>query len=113
MAATCVYCHGRKGKRSCPALNGLICSTIQGDRKSTRLNSSHGYISYAVFCLKKKKYKTIVDTMRHSASAILRENEPRHNRSAVYRKSSPGASTITMPLTPKTCGTSTLHAHII
>src|SRR2546429_3456105 len=31
------------------------------DRKSTRLNSSHGYISYAVFCLKKKKdpYKPI------------------------------------------------------
>src|SRR2546422_4334918 len=27
----------------------------QTDRKSTRLNSSHGYISYAVFCLKKKK----------------------------------------------------------
>ena len=29
------------------------------DRKSTRLNSSHGYISYAVFCLKKKKKKNI------------------------------------------------------
>src|SRR2546422_7811564 len=29
-----------------------------GDRKSTRLNSSHGYISYAVFCLKKKKTQT-------------------------------------------------------
>src|SRR2546429_6957491 len=28
---------------------------IGTDRKSTRLNSSHGYISYAVFCLKKKK----------------------------------------------------------
>src|SRR2546422_3785316 len=28
------------------------------DRKSTRLNSSHGYISYAVFCLKKKKKQT-------------------------------------------------------
>src|SRR2546422_6282314 len=28
---------------------------IGRDRKSTRLNSSHGYISYAVFCLKKKK----------------------------------------------------------
>src|SRR2546429_1129458 len=28
---------------------------LHGDRKSTRLNSSHGYISYAVFCLKKKK----------------------------------------------------------
>src|SRR2546422_4768277 len=29
-----------------------------GDRKSTRLNSSHGYNSYAVFCLKKKKKNT-------------------------------------------------------
>src|SRR2546430_17121117 len=29
--------------------------TIEGDRKSTRLNSSHSQISYAVFCLKKKK----------------------------------------------------------
>src|SRR2546422_2780379 len=28
---------------------------LDADRKSTRLNSSHGYISYAVFCLKKKK----------------------------------------------------------
>src|SRR3989449_4891707 len=28
---------------------------LPGDRKSTRLNSSHGYISYAVFCLKKKQ----------------------------------------------------------
>src|SRR2546422_7699502 len=32
----------------------------QGDRKSTRLNSSHGYISYAVFCLKKKKKKEYI-----------------------------------------------------
>src|SRR2546422_2874999 len=31
--------------------------TLEEDRKSTRLNSSHGYISYAVFCLKKKKEK--------------------------------------------------------
>src|SRR2546429_1225573 len=32
---------------------GSISATVR-DRKSTRLNSSHGYISYAVFCLKKK-----------------------------------------------------------
>src|SRR5256884_5314433 len=32
--------------------------TPSTDRKSTRLNSSHGYISYAVFCLKKKKNHT-------------------------------------------------------
>src|SRR2546429_7135170 len=34
-------------------LPGLLASLV--DRKSTRLNSSHGYISYAVFCLKKNK----------------------------------------------------------
>src|SRR5687768_17996500 len=34
-----------------------ICRAGGEDRKSTRLNSSHGYISYAVFCLKKKKKK--------------------------------------------------------
>src|SRR2546429_4719665 len=32
----------------------LEAIVTKGDRKSTRLNSSHGYISYAVFCLKKK-----------------------------------------------------------
>src|SRR2546422_2310204 len=37
------------------------------DRKSTRLNSSHGYISYAVFCLKKKKKKAKENTAHHSA----------------------------------------------
>src|SRR2546422_2452332 len=35
-----------------------------GDRKSTRLNSSHGYISYAVFCLKKKKEADGADAQR-------------------------------------------------
>src|SRR5256884_6426217 len=35
-------------------LNYRGAVTIERDRKSTRLNSSHGYISYAVFCLKKK-----------------------------------------------------------
>src|SRR2546422_3079018 len=34
---------------------GTIGGNLALDRKSTRLNSSHGYISYAVFCLKKKK----------------------------------------------------------
>src|SRR2546422_7155536 len=38
------------------------------DRKSTRLNSSHGYISYAVFCLKKKK-----KTISHLRSQRMRE----------------------------------------
>src|SRR2546422_8278689 len=40
--------HGRQARGEADAVR---------DRKSTRLNSSHGYISYAVFCLKKKKKK--------------------------------------------------------
>src|SRR5256884_6683776 len=35
-----------------------IAGKAPEDRKSTRLNSSHGYISYAVFCLKNKKHDT-------------------------------------------------------
>src|SRR2546422_5294007 len=38
-----------------PRMVAFVLVTV--DRKSTRLNSSHGYISYAVFCLKKKKKK--------------------------------------------------------
>src|SRR3989449_7106426 len=40
-----------------------------GDRKSTRLNSSHGYISYAVFCLKKKKRTRPTASTRSPASS--------------------------------------------
>src|SRR3712207_8841318 len=43
-----------------------------GDRKSTRLNSSHANISYAVFCLKKKKTdKTILAFLRPSSPSVL------------------------------------------
>src|SRR2546426_2129865 len=42
---------------------------IQSDRKSTRLNSSHLVISYAVFCLKKKKNK-----QKNSEVQIIKEN---------------------------------------
>src|SRR2546422_1877098 len=44
------------------------------DRKSTRLNSSHGYISYAVFCLKKKK------TERET---VHRRRRPNHSMSLI------------------------------
>src|SRR2546429_4255827 len=43
-----------------PSLKGVLLFVMQMlDRKSTRLNSSHGYISYAVFCLKKKKQEFV------------------------------------------------------
>src|SRR3989449_6079107 len=38
----------------CLSTRGVAHESNARDRKSTRLNSSHGYISYAVFCLKKK-----------------------------------------------------------
>src|SRR2546422_6413189 len=38
---------------------------VEIDRKSTRLNSSHGYISYAVFCLKKKKKQDMQHILDH------------------------------------------------
>src|SRR2546422_2639046 len=43
----------------------------QLDRKSTRLNSSHGYISYAVFCLKKKKKSNIPHTYMHMTYHLI------------------------------------------
>src|SRR5947209_14960319 len=66
-------CESRESRRSAPArlrsaarARGCTCLSRAGrdltddeDRKSTRLNSSHANISYAVFCLKKKKKREI------------------------------------------------------
>src|SRR5256886_15403293 len=41
-----------------PRVSSAVRSARYRDRKSTRLNSSHSQISYAVFCLKKKKHKS-------------------------------------------------------
>src|SRR5438128_9102628 len=51
----------------------VLASVGEGpeDRKSTRLNSSHGSISYAVFCLKKKKNKKINKINEHSQDTKL------------------------------------------
>src|SRR2546422_4040611 len=48
----------RRSEESSRAVVENASYGIYRDRKSTRLNSSHGYISYAVFCLKKKKQTT-------------------------------------------------------
>src|SRR5699024_12591209 len=48
----------RRGGRGVPVVPAL-------DRKSTRLNSSHVSISYAVFCLKKKKNESVSNTSQH------------------------------------------------
>src|SRR2546429_7565223 len=51
-----IYAHARpEPEPPCRDDHALHLALDRQDRKSTRLNSSHGYISYAVFCLKKKK----------------------------------------------------------
>src|SRR2546421_1302961 len=60
------------GTRPLPSLRGtsrsdtIACSAVERDRKSTRLNSSHDQISYAVFCLKKKKKNEVYNEKRHA-----------------------------------------------
>src|SRR2546428_7003669 len=59
----------RLGRMVCPVLHIFLREPLDSgrlekdiDRKSTRLNSSHDQISYAVFCLKKKKSTTLSPT---------------------------------------------------
>src|SRR2546422_6811961 len=65
-ATICMVTHdpryARFADRSIHLFDGRIVE--ERDRKSTRLNSSHGYISYAVFCLKKKKKKNTIIILR-------------------------------------------------
>src|SRR2546422_8520634 len=53
---TSVFSRSFSSRRFCSSTSRKLgpSSRSRRDRKSTRLNSSHGYISYAVFCLKKK-----------------------------------------------------------
>src|SRR2546429_4289241 len=60
---------GRWAERADVSVGDLDGATLGVDRKSTRLNSSHGYISYAVFCLKKKKKNYCKEHSRVTASS--------------------------------------------
>src|SRR5687768_18098593 len=57
-----------RGRRD--GTEGGIGHSAREDRKSTRLNSSHGYISYAVFCLKKKKQEQDKDTQETTTTVL-------------------------------------------
>src|SRR5258707_10677169 len=56
-----------------PARSTSAHSSPRTDRKSTRLNSSHANISYAVFCLKKKKKRLRLHT-RHNSGDFKRQS---------------------------------------
>src|SRR2546427_2831961 len=65
--------HGLAGEQHHPAAHPRL------DRKSTRLNSSHSQISYAVFCLKKKMIKHHVPKALGTGCDAVCPSEPRHH----------------------------------
>src|SRR5205809_3994928 len=72
----------------------------QKDRKSTRLNSSHGYISYAAFCWKKKKSPSRPTAGRHSAPRPTCRHSPPRRRS---RPRLPRPTVPSPPVIPPRC----------
>src|SRR2546429_1805646 len=70
---SCLVCGRKSGQQRLNALRPLHNpqNDFGGDRKSTRLNSSHGYISYAVFCLKKKKKNPVEDVLTGVAKRTI------------------------------------------
>src|SRR2546421_8562152 len=64
---------GTSGRLRVWLADGMLSGSPAGtpDRKSTRLNSSHDQISYAVFCFKKKKKKQRIDHNFYSAQYML------------------------------------------
>src|SRR2546422_7267088 len=59
---------------------GALSFRVTTDRKSTRLNSSHGYISYAVFCLKKKKKKQHRQLISERLRTLIRVCNHKHTK---------------------------------
>src|SRR3989440_1200093 len=98
----------------CSAAFGTHLSdqAVREDRKSTRLNSSHDQISYAVFCLKKKKANPTstpglkISTFSHTAHARHKENVP--GRSGRLSQLAPITFTVRVSL-PPTLNRSTTH----
>src|SRR5574341_2323248 len=70
-SATCDQARCSRLRASSAATSG----TMLQDRKSTRLNSGHQLISYAVFCLKKKNFPAIVAVLPSEVASIMRVNK--------------------------------------
>src|SRR2546422_8525830 len=79
--------HRRDRPRDLPGLHALRHQVVGdgdmdprplavSDRKSTRLNSSHGYISYAVFCLKKKNTRLGIKEVLVHVAVVTRPVRP-------------------------------------
>src|SRR5438874_5829923 len=63
---------------ACPGCSRKVIRAAGRDRKSTRLNSSHVEISYAVFCLKKKKHMRVIGEIEGSIQMLVNCSAPSH-----------------------------------
>src|SRR5260221_9096643 len=80
-------------------INGrAFCTVNNRDRKSTRLNSSHTVISYAVFCLKKKKKNKLLITSPKAMAKVIVEDVMATNKMTMNSEAMSG--------TPKTSNAS-------
>src|SRR2546429_6756773 len=97
-------------RENLPVTICLFLPPAQLDRKSTRLNSSHGYISYAVFCLKKKKkhhttkhctppYLTHKHDYRHHLNALMPAYSLCHRHSYALCTTAPDSAAPVLPFT--------------
>src|SRR2546429_6784599 len=68
-----------------------------GDRKSTRLNSSHGYISYAVFCLKKKQIRRNLATHPRLRGLLLKLRSVRLHHSPMCHHAYAANNVVPLP----------------
>src|SRR2546429_4925087 len=102
-----VNLYGKQGRRIADEF--LLAISVR-DRKSTRLNSSHGYISYAVFCLKKKNTIVIPFYTPHPTihigqdlAFVSRPLVPSSNFACttVFRRHSPTQMTTNHPSCPR------------
>src|SRR2546430_6643530 len=69
---------GRTGAGQPAERHGATVAEQPGDRKSTRLNSSHSQISYAVFCLKKKNTTVIRKDPNNHVARLIATNVSHH-----------------------------------
>src|SRR5260221_7001200 len=74
------------------AMHSRCKLSAQDNRKSTRLNSSHTVISYAVFCLKKKEHTSELQSHRDLVCRLLLEKKTKNEHHKLSNKRNPRSS---------------------
>src|SRR5258707_8725276 len=102
---------GRHGAPATACAGGCAAQQVEigGDRKSTRLNSSHANISYAVFCLKKKKQSSGCQSRQYLVCRTLVNSRTARAVKLRYTSSTDVSSPCTVAGTTNCASTDSLH----